>query len=1096
MYKWTFDNGFKFDFDIINHTISTNEPQPAQHNNDDLIQIRDILQELVDNSAATRDGNEYFLPTENIYGIGFSEWIQLNLPDMYPYSVFLSSDGALRRPEFRLRLTFCDFWPGGNTYSHNLEGPLITVNDYQYMLSPEQYSLVKEYNHFNSLVKKVSFDESEQLKAFAKVKTAAKSANAFLHDYIQNENIVELDRFGIDINYQNDILEVRPVLVAPETWNNVNIDQNLLFLKTFDRNNRVKEVYSIPFENSGRTRVVVGKPAQVELTRLKNEYRKISSVKQQELFLKQPASFMDPEIVDFEVVYSDRVLEIAAHKPKYYPFVCPYKSEWLPGIVCEKDGIKTNHIIRHKDDLKELKIAIDEAESERCETITYRGESIDLPDAKRYHDFAVRQLNQPDKRLKTIDEHHSSEKVLVIIENAEENSYQLEGARLIENVNYSFEEVEGLQVGVALKDYQMEGVTWLQTMQRNNRTGGLLADDMGLGKTLQVLYFIEWLIQKHNVTKPILIIAPVALLENWEEEYLKFFPKSSYPVDRLFNSRWLSKFPDEDVLIRLNKPTIFLANYETYRNYQLTLGAVSYAAVILDEAQRIKTPGTMITNAVKAVKSDFHIALTGTPVENSLVDLWCIVDFVAPGLLGSAKEFAKKYDRPLSKPETNIEVLTDELRRKIGNFLCRRLKKDVLQHLPEKREYYDEFRIQMPEAQLNRYKLELELATGSIQLSNNENDKQHILKTIRNLKHISEHPYLVEYDVLKFETDELINTSAKLIATINICDKIKSLNEKVILFTDSKLVQAMLRKVFRDRYLLNCSIINGDTPAASVDRKDGRLSRQQTIKKFAHKQGFNIIIMSPLAAGVGLNVTAANHVIHYSRHWNPAKEQQATDRAYRIGQEKNVHVYFPFAIAEHFQSFDETLHGLLNRKKELAIGTLFPTERIEVSQQDVIEGLFGATKVDVSSVKEKPLTITDLDKLSPDVFEAAVGSLYKKQGYDVDLTSYSGDFGADVVALGDDCNYLIQCKRSSGKVDNKAVQEIVTAKNYYERSYGLSFELIVATNSFVTQGANQLALDNRVFIVDRVELSKLLIGHEIFMSDIQTLERTRFRKSS
>ncbi|MCH8568375.1 MAG: restriction endonuclease [Balneolales bacterium] len=1093
MYKWTYDTGFNFVFDLS--TTECTDGLLAETNEAEDNKLRfEILQQLVDNGAAIAEGVSFTVPAENIYSIDFADWIQLGLPDIYPYKIALNSDGALRRPDFRFRLVFCDFWPGGEVFSVKLNGPLIRLNDYEYILTPEQYTLVKETQRFNSLAETLQPQDHELLRVYGRVKKAAEAAEAELHQYIINENVLELDTFSIDVNYENEVLEVRPLIAPDNTVDNndpTNSDTNEKFLKTFDRNLKIKEVYTLAGEGAVRTRVVVGPEAQSELKKIKTEYRKITDAKQQELFLRQTAKFLDPEIVDFEVVYSDRVIEIGVFKPKYYPFVSAYKSEWIPGIIREKNGVKTKVEIKNKNTLAEFKAVINEAEKENKQTVNFKGIEIDLQDAKRYFDFAERQLSQKDKRQKTVENRESGERVLVIMENAEENIFRPDGAQLIETGNFSFESVEGLKQGLELKDYQVEGVTWLQTLHRNDRNGGLLADDMGLGKTLQVLYFIEWLVRSKKLTKPILIIAPVALLENWEEEYNKFFPERTYPVEHLHNAGWLSKVPTAEVMDRLEKAAVFLANYETYRNYQLTLGAVDYAAVILDEAQRIKTPGTIITNAVKAIKSDFHIALTGTPVENSLVDLWCIVDYVAPGLLGSAKEFAKKYDRPLSKPETDIQALTDELRSRIGTFLCRRLKKDVLKHLPHKEEYYDDYRVTMPDIQMHRYKLELELAKGETPITSGEQTKQHILKTIRNLKYISEHPYLVEYDVLKFETDELIKTSAKLIATIDICDKIKSNGEKVIVFSDSKPVQAMLRKVFRDRYLLNCSIINGDTPAASVDKKNGRLSRQQTIRKFSESTGFNIIIMSPLAAGVGLNVTSANHVIHYSRHWNPAKEQQATDRAYRIGQEKNVHVYYPFAVADGFQTFDETLHGLLSRKKNLAEGALFPTERIEVSQKDVIDGLFGHSNNDDDFVRENPLRITDLDKIAADKFEAAIGAIYKKQGFDVDLTPYAGDSGADVVALKADSCCLIQCKRSSGAVDGRAVQEIVTAKRLYENRYGETFELCVVTNSVLTQGAHQLARENEVIVFEREQLSRLLDTNKILLSEVYLVERER-----
>ena len=152
----------------------------------------------------------------------------------------------------------------------------------------------------------------------------------------------------------------------------------------------------------------------------------------------------------------------------------------------------------------------------------------------------------------------------------------------------------------------------------------------------------------------------------------------------------------------------------------------------------------------------------------------------------------------------------------------------------------------------------------------------------------------------------------------------------------------MLWRICHERYCIDAKIINGDTPSIVTRQTLNKQSRQASIDEFQSIDGFNVIIMSPVAAGMGLNVTAANHVIHYSRHWNPAKENQATDRAYRIGQEKDVFVYYPMAVSKEFKSFDETLDELLSRKTSLATSTIFPTERVEVRQEEIGQMLFGA----------------------------------------------------------------------------------------------------------------------------------------------------------
>lgn len=253
----------------------------------------------------------------------------------------------------------------------------------------------------------------------------------------------------------------------------------------------------------------------------------------------------------------------------------------------------------------------------------------------------------------------------------------------------------------------------------------------------------------------------------------------------------------------------------------------------------------------------------------------------------------------------------------------RRLKADAAKDLPMKYEVKEQ--VNMPTIQEKMYRY--------VVSSYNPNKKGDMLVTIMGIREVSEHPYLHDDSLLTHDCDELIDDAARLTATISFLDKIRASSEKVILFAERKETQKMLQRVVRNRYGYTAKIINGDTPTSS-DPNAGKQSRQSAIDDFQNRHGFGVIIMSPVAAGMGLNVTAANHVIHYSRHWNPAKENQATDRAYRIGQDKDVYVYYPMAVSPDFKSFDVTLDELLSRKINLASSTIFPTERIEVKPED------------------------------------------------------------------------------------------------------------------------------------------------------------------
>ena len=654
---------------------------------------------------------------------------------------------------------------------------------------------------------------------------------------------------------------------------------------------------------------------------------------------------------------------------------------------------------------------------------------------------------------------------MIIKENTDEDEYS-EATQPISEVKYNFESIKNLSNEIKLKDHQKNGIAWLQTLSSPpySLPGVLLADDMGLGKTLQVLYFIEWFVQKGN-SEPVLVVAPVSLLENWQNEYQKFFPNPNLKVITLWGAdvkNYIIPSNKEKTIRNLNNKSIFLTTYETLRKQQIPLGIINWGIIILDEAQKIKTPGTFVTNAAKGLKAKFKIAMTGTPVENTLMDLWCIVDFCSPGLLENAKSFSNQFQKPLKKGDTDFGQLSENLRGKIGDTLMRRMKTDVAKDLPTID--YLKFREEMPPEQYGIYQNEL---VNIEQLKENNDNANPVLQGIFNLRSISDHPYLKHYQLENFSSHELINSSAKLKKVISILSEINKLEEKVILFTENKSMQRVLRRIVIENFSMTPSIINGETPTSISKTNSSKLSRQQEIDKYQKKNGFNVIIMSPVAAGFGLNITEANHVIHYTRHWNPAKEQQATDRAYRIGQQKPVKVYYPLAVApnDEIKTFDIVLDELLGRKSHLASSTLFPTEQIEISKEDFVN----AMSVDGSEKTSVILRSVDsLDKLQPLVFESAIALLLEKKFEgNTWLTPKSNDKGADIIHFNENRNFLIQVKQSTSKLGINSGQEINYALPEYKNKYQRNFTPQVITNSFFNQTAIDLAKQNSIELIDR-----------------------------
>lgn len=1087
MFRWKQNNSFSFFIlDEAGKKISVSKWQEIQ---DAYLSQLSILNELCDNGFAELTTDSCEVAITEILNLNEIDKLVLGLPNHYPYEIYIQSNGQLNQNSFKFNFGFYDFTPNGNRLQAKRNGAVIEIEEREYLLSANQFLICEALDKFNSLSEEARTFHNN-LKCFADIKTLSVDAASLLDTYLQSQNVFYPDKIKIELDFADGVLEIIPT---------IDIENQSGFIRTFDQFPRIKEVYSVADAN-GTTRVIIDDKQKLELEKVKSK-RKISGEKTISEIVEHPEIFFDDDTIDISVFYSERVKEIGVYKPKFYPFVCPYKSEWIPGIAI-KDKVHGEKRIHFKTESELDNFENEKKEAQRVgkKNVDWKGTEIPIDDAEKFIGIARKQFKNPKEPVQKERRENAGE-VLIIKENADLLEY-VEGGKQPEEINHSFSKIGNLNSVIELKQHQVEGIAWLQSLHKENFGGCLLADDMGLGKTLQLLYFIEWHSQVNNHSKPYLVVAPVTLLENWESEYEKFFSPNSLTLRKLYGQIDLSKEFDELTNKRearnLQYKQIILTNYETLREYQAALCLVDFAIVVLDEAQKIKTPGTLVTNVSKALKADFKIAMTGTPVENTLVDLWCIMDFSVPGLLGNAKDFAKEFQNPLKNEETNAKELGELLRNKIGVFIKRRLKQDVAKDLPLKVEHKNSvYKREMPSIQLERYKVEMELAKNSDIVGVDRRNQ--ILKSLWAIRDISDHPFLVDSQVGNFKTEELVSASAKLQVVRDILEEVRAKNEKAIVFADRKETQKLLQRVIYDSFGIFPSIVNGETPTTKTAEGKAKLSRQQTIDRFQSEDGFNVIVMSQLAAGVGLNVTKANHVIHYTRHWNPAKESQATDRAYRIGQTKNVHVYYPMAVfpsemtnedGSKQKSFDEILDHLLSMKTSLATNTLFPTEQAEVRPDEIFGNVFGFN----AESKPTPLNIQQVDKLNPNLFEAYVAALYSAKGFHVHLTPNSNDKGADVVAIGASECLLIQTKQTISTIDNKAVQEIVGAKNYYEETFSEKFKLLVITNGEFTPSAETLARTNQVTLIRRSQIEKMVLENSITIQEITKHESQRMKK--
>ncbi|WP_429406805.1 DEAD/DEAH box helicase [Paraburkholderia sp. GAS82] len=488
-----------------------------------------------------------------------------------------------------------------------------------------------------------------------------------------------------------------------------------------------------------------------------------------------------------------------------------------------------------------------------------------------------------------------------------------------------------LKTDITLKPHQEVGIAWLQHLWELSPSacrGTVLADDMGLGKTLQLLTFMASCFERDPQLEPALIVAPVALLENWRNELERFFEADTLPLLLLYGEtlkllRASRQEIDESLasqgVTRLLKrdwlkgARLVLTTYETMRDLEFALARQPWSIMVCDEAQKIKNPAALVTRSAKKQKVRFRIACTGTPVENTLADLWCLFDFVQPGMLGALNHFSRVYRRPIEAKSEEQRTKVEELRGVIQPQILHRKKTDVAKDLPVPVE--DSFCKRLPMSAFQQRHYETALATLR---EHRETDPSAQLQALLAIRKICTDPHgFAEPDTREISIKRLVDESPKmgwLVKTLKELRADEPGRHKVIVFCEFRELQLVLQRVVAALFGFAPSIVNGETSA------DPRAvnNRQQLIDAFQASPGFNVIILSPLAVGFGVNIQAANHVVHFTRTWNPAKEDQATARAYRIGQTRTVTLYYPGVVSDDFPSFDVRLDALLQRKRALA----------------------------------------------------------------------------------------------------------------------------------------------------------------------------------
>lgn len=1037
-----------------------------------------------------------------------------------PFTLELTSTGWLRDQSFRY---LTRFYLGAQVIAFERYGAFVKSEGSVYRLDKHTFLLLDQIDSFNnaSPAEKVSRDAFIK---FAEIKGLAASVGAELDRYLSQERILVPPKVGLDIKRE----ETGRITFVPTVQG---VPEDALH-QTFLASDDVDDAF-VCHVGGEKVRVVLT-DAHREVIRRMQKVRRLGGVERTEV-LRNPNAVFDGVSAAVEIDYAKfgpRIKGIGD-----FPFATqPYVQHSATGIFDDVfgpggttnprkvsaglrcsyvDGTSEDVEFRSREELQQLFSDAQNAYKSGKSEVQFREKliKVDHPLIE-----GLRQLEQTITSKSRGQEHTKAQnrKYLLIFTNESAVEYEEEYSG--KGGDSDLEIPQALDVRTKLKPHQRAGVAWLQRNYRLGRHGCLLADDMGLGKTLQVLTFLAWVIEKGDISpagtdsnkppwNPILIVAPVILLENeiWLNDMRRFFDgegaifqpwitlhgKELQFMRRGTGSELSLGEPVLD-LDRLREHRVILTNYDTVTNYQYSLAQLrdGLSIVITDEAQEHKTPNTKISHALKSLMPRFRVSCTGTPVETRLLDVWNIFDFLQPGsLLGSSRDFCRQFE-PSGQQQTAVpsESTISALRTRLlfgepDAFVLRR-DKTGLDGLPKKIEHT--VKCHLSDEQ-RRWHIDL------VSRARSGGEDSHPFALIHHLMRLYQHPALVP----RFEptsVHDCIERSPKLKAVVDLLGQIRHKNEKALIFTRTLDMQQILKIVIQETFHLDVDVINGSTarPANSQSH-----SRQAIVRRFRESEGFNALILSPDVAGLGLTLIEANHVIHYGRWWNPAKESQATDRTYRIGQERDVHVYYLIAHdpANQFETFDQKLDALIQRRKSMAGDFLAPM----ASDKDVESELLSEIIAEPQAAKPETLKTSDISLLTEDRFVALAALLLERSGARVILTPRSGNEGIDVIAVKNDVIELIQCRQSKSGAPNRSdhADGLLSALNAYRsrrmRNLAARFAIkgVLVTDRHLTKSERAYASEFDLICVDRDPLIQLFERYQFTAVDVEAMNSQR-----
>jgi superfamily II DNA or RNA helicase len=1047
-----------------------------------------------------------------------------NLAPWSPFLLEITSTGTLGRENFGYSYRF---YLGRQPVYPARIGCFLKRGERIYRLDRQSWSLIEAIDSFNALPREAKASADAFIR-FAEIRGLGEGIGAQLDSFIASQRILVPARIELDFVVEDDdrISFVPKIAGVPP-------DQ---MAKVFLRSENIDEVFTLDDGTGGRVRVVFNDEQREALRRMQRG-RHLGGAERAEA-LRNPNSIFDgvANAIDIDFAsYGPRVKGIGDFPFVAQPFVRrsslgifedpdetaerPSRAKFEAGLTYQYVDGTSEHIQFHsREEILRLRSAAHEALQTGKGLVDFDGKSIpvDSQFVGAIDELTDRVCRVPKDRPEPQARHF-----LLIYTNEEQVDYSLTPAEVAALGGRQLPEIPpAVRESVSLKEHQLAGIAWLQ---RNylHRRGCLLADDMGLGKTLQSLVFLAWLIEIEQKWarlppwKPILIVAPLILIEDdgpWLKDMRTYFKGAIFQPVLSLHGESLQKLRKESGKeVELGKPIldldllqqnrVVLTNYETVTNYQHSFASMKdiWSVVVTDESQEYKTPNTKVSHALKSLAPGFRIGLTGTPVETRLTDVWNIFDFLQPGeLLGSLKQFSAKYEDSSRKPPSVGEVTTGVTRLKqqlrfgtADAYLLRREKATLSEGLPLKHDVLIE--CELSPAQRERYLDLIQAARAA--------EGESRIKWIWQIMRLHQHPTLVpRYEPISSEM--AIDSCPKLAAVLQKLADIRRRNEKVLIFTRHLDMQQLLSQVIGEKFNLNVDIVNGSTSRTPIRGKNAA-TRNEIIKRFCQSPGFDVIVLSPDVAGLGLNLVDANHVIHYGRWWNPAKEAQATDRVYRIGQTREVFVYHPIARDPkgEFKTFDEKLNEILKRRRSLASEFLAPMPTEAELESELFEQLAGEASRPARARVHEPVSEEQIRLLPADRFEALAAALFEKEGHRVALTPFAVDEGIDVIAAQQGEFKLIQCKHTlwRGTVDVEVIDELIGAFDGYRarRLIRLGSRKMVVpvlfTNGNLSRAARNRAMEQGVEIVQVGEIARLAAKLHCSLGDVESSENRRLQ---